>query len=275
MAEQCKYHHLESGERAMEQAKSRRGQPDSSWHERLIVEERFVPVAVRRRLYLTAWVLIVAGLIVFFVCLVGVLTHTGFERLDQPVETWFLAHRSTTMTALMIALAIAFGPVTLPIVVFIVVVVWTLLAKHAWRPIMMAAGMVMGLLLAEVLAPWVRHPRPPVGLMLFGADSTFSFPSGHVLGTADFLLLLAFLIASRRQKTGFTVLAVSIAVLIILAQVASRLYLGYHWISDTTASLALSMVVVGAVMAIDTLRTVRVRGEHVEGTHSQTQVDGS
>ena len=111
--------------------------------------------------------------------------------------------------------------------------------------------------------------------MLFGADHTFSFPSGHVLGTSDFLLVLAFLLASRRQSTRFTAAAVALAVLGILAQVASRLYLGYHWISDTTASMALSMVVLGAVMAIDTKRTVRIPGEPVRGELSQQQIHGT
>jgi membrane-associated phospholipid phosphatase len=240
-----------------------------------MVEERLVPAADRQRLHVTAWVLILTGLALFFVLLFGVVTHTGFERLDQPVETWFLAHRSGTVTPLMIGLAIAFGPITLPIVVLVVVVVWVLMAKHAWRPLLLAAGMVTGLLLAQVIAPLVRHPRPPAEFMLFGTDSSFSFPSGHVLGTSDFLLLLAFLIASRRQKRGFTVLAVGIAVIVILAQVVSRLYLGYHWISDTTASIALSMVVVGAAMAVDTARTARVPGGRVKGSHSQAQVGGS
>jgi undecaprenyl-diphosphatase len=67
----------------------------------------------------------------------------------------------------------------------------------------------------------------------------------------------------------------SLAGVVILAQVASRLYLGYHWITDTTASVALALVILGVIMAIDTARTVRVRGESVHGAHSQPQVDGT
>jgi undecaprenyl-diphosphatase len=111
--------------------------------------------------------------------------------------------------------------------------------------------------------------------MLFGPDHSYSFPSGHVLGAADFLLLLAFLLASRRQQTGFTIAAFVVAALGIALQIVSRLYLGYHWISDTTSSVALSLVVLGVVIAIDTHRTVRVRGERIEGRNSQLQVDGS
>ncbi|MFQ4148808.1 phosphatase PAP2 family protein [Arthrobacter sp. LAPM80] len=251
------------------------GHKHAGWHQKFIVEERFVPAAVRTRLYATSLVLVVVGLTVFLILLQGVQTHTGFQRLDEPVNTWFMSLRSPALTGFMVALAFIFGPIALPIIVLVVVVIWTFLTKHAWRPFLLAAGMITGVILAQVLAPLVRHPRPPVDLMLIGADSTFSFPSGHVLGTSDFLLILAFLIASRRQKTSLTVLLFSIATAVILAQVASRLYLGYHWITDTTASMALSLVILGAVMAIDTARTVRVNGEHVKGEHSQPQVDGT
>lgn len=96
-----------------------------------------------------------------------------------------------------------------------------------------------------------------------------------MLGTSDLLLLVAFLLASRIRRTWFTVLASVVAISGIAAQVVSRLYLGYHWVSDTTASIALSMVVVGTVIAIDTGRTVRIPGEPVTGAFSIAQKDGT
>lgn len=254
---------------------SRDGNKAAGLREKFIVEERIVPAATRRRLYLTATVLTAAGLALFLTVLIGVLTQSGFQHLDEPVNTYFMAQRSPGLTSFMIALAVIFGPTALPIIVLVVLIGWTLLARHAWRPILLGAGMITGLLLAQILAPLVRHPRPPVDLMLFGADSTFSFPSGHVLGASDFLLILAFLIASRRQNKALTILLFSIAAVAILAQMASRLYLGYHWISDTTASVALSLIILGVLMAVDTLRTVRVPGERVQGPQSQPAVDGT
>ena len=247
----------------------------SGWHQRFVVEERYVPAAERRALYVTAIVLVIVGLIGFTIVLLGVLGHTGFERLDQPVELWFNAQRAQDTTNFMIVLAIIFGPVALPIIVLVVLVIWTFTARHVWRPLLMAGGMLAGVILAQTIAPIVQHPRPPIGDMLFGPDRTFSFPSGHVLGTSDFFLLLAFLLASRIRRTWFTVAAISFAVIGIAAQVVSRLYLGYHWISDTTASNFLSLVIVGTVIAIDTHRTARVKGERVEGELSKTQTDGT
>lgn len=247
----------------------------SRWHQRFIVEERYVPASTRRRLYLTSGALVAVGLIAFLLLLTAVLTHQGFERLDLPVERWFNELRSPETTGFMIVLAVIFGPIVMPVVVLVVVVWWSITARHLWRPLLLAGGMLTGVILAGILAPLVRHPRPPVALMLFGADHSYSFPSGHVLGTSDFLLILAFLLASRIQKPAFTVGAFAVAGLVIALQVVSRLYLGYHWISDTSASIALSLVVLGCVIAIDTHRTVRVEGETVEGELSQKQVDGT
>ncbi|MGH1526350.1 hypothetical protein ACRAWC_20885 [Leifsonia sp. L25] len=97
-----------------------------------------------------------------------------------------------------------------------------------------------------------------------------------MLGTSDFLLILAFLIASRIQRPWVTVLAFAVAVFGIVLQIVSRLYLGYH--SDQRhhrVRVALSLAVLGGVIALDTWRTVRVEGEPIEDPMSQKQVHGT
>jgi len=247
----------------------------SGWREKFVVEERYVQPAERRRLYIGASAMIVIGAAGFAFLLVSVLTHSGFALLDRPVEQWFDAQRSASTTGFMIVLAVIFGPVAMPIIVAVTLVIWIIVARHLWRPILLACGMVTGVILAEGLAPIVQHPRPPIGMMLFGIDRTFSFPSGHVLGTCDFLLIMSYLFASRIRRAWFTTVALVVAILGISAQVISRLYLGYHWISDTTASMALSLVIVGTVIIVDTHRTVRVPGERVVGKASKPQEDGT
>ena len=247
----------------------------SDWNDKFIVEVRAVDPAARRRLYITAGILVAVGLVAFLILLVAVLTHSGFERLDLPVEKWFNARRSADVTGYWIAMAIVFGPVALPIIVLVVLVVWIILARHVWRPALLGAGMLVGVATALILAPIVRHPRPPVALMLLGPDQTYSFPSGHVLGTSDFFLIVAFLLASRIQKKWFTIIAFAVAIAAIFAQVYGRLYLGYHWISDTLASVALSLIILGLVIAFDTARTSREPGETVRGQLSRAQADGT
>jgi undecaprenyl-diphosphatase len=105
--------------------------------------------------------------------------------------------------------------------------------------------------------------------MLFGADNTFAFPSGHVLGACDFLLLTTYLIFSRRRNPKTAVIGFAVAGVGIFLAAVSRLYLGYHWTSDALASLAISFVILGAVIALDTWRTARIPGERVTGVLSK------
>ena len=184
-------------------AQAQAGKPQGRWrtfHEKFVVEERFMSVTARRNLYRTAVVLMIAGAVLFVVILAGVLQHGGISAADEPVRTWLLTLRAEPTTIIMIILAIIFGPIGLPIIVLIVTVAWGLLAKHAWRPMLLAGAMLTGVILAQVIGHIVERHRPPIDLMLFGADSTFSFPSGHVLGACDFLLVTTFLVFSRRQN---------------------------------------------------------------------------
>ncbi len=65
--------------------------------------------------------------------------------------------------------------------------------------------------------------------MLFGADSTFSFPSGHVLGACDFLLVTTFLVSRAAKTRRLPWWASVVAGIGIFFAAVSRLYLGYHW----------------------------------------------
>jgi membrane-associated phospholipid phosphatase len=60
---------------------------------------------------------------------------------------------------------------------------------------------------------------------------------------------------------GPVALTLSILVVVVtwgMATAVSRLYLGYHWATDALASVSLSLVILGAVIDLDTHRTVRV-----------------
>lgn len=252
-------------------AQAQAGKPQGRWrtfHEKFVVEERFMSVTARRNLYRTAVVLMIAGAVLFVVILAGVLQHGGISAADEPVRTWLLTLRAEPTTIIMIILAVIFGPIGLPIIVLIVTVAWGLLAKHAWRPMLLAGAMLTGVILAQVIGHIVERHRPPIDLMLFGADSTFSFPSGHVLGACDFLLVTTYLVFSRRKNPMSAVIAFIVAGIGIFFAAVSRLYLGYHWMTDALGAFSISLVILGGVIALDTWRTARIPGEQVTGTLS-------
>lgn len=239
------------------------------FHDKFVVEERYMSVQDRKNLYRIAVSLAVAGAGLFVWILAGVLQQDGFTAGDEPVRSWLLTLRSEPLTAIMIFLAIVFGPVALPIIVLVVTVAWGLLAKHAWRPMLLAGAMLTGVILSQIIGRTIGRQRPPVDLMLFGADFTFSFPSGHVLGACDFLLVGTFLIFSRRGNRKAAVAGFLLAGVGIFFAAVSRLYLGYHWLTDALASLSVSFVILGGVIALDTWRTARIRGEQITGELSK------
>ncbi|MCF3141108.1 phosphatase PAP2 family protein [Paenarthrobacter sp. AR 02] len=235
------------------------------FHQKFVVEERYMEPRARKALYSTAAMLALLGVTLFVVTLMGVLQKNGLALDDAAAESGLLAIRSEPLTVVMIVLAVVFGPIGLPIIVLVVTVAWGLLAKHAWRPMLLAAAMLTGVGLAQIIGRSVARERPPVSLMLFGADTTFSFPSGHVLGASDFLLVLTFLVFSRHRNPKIAVISFVCAGVGVVLAALSRIYLGYHWLTDAVASVALSLVVLGAVIALDTWRTARVPGETVTG----------
>ncbi|MGN6744083.1 MAG: phosphatase PAP2 family protein [Amnibacterium sp.] len=228
----------------------------SAWREKFLAERRPRTEAERRRILVLAAVLIVVGIAGFVLLLVDVLLHTGVTALDRPVQRAIESLRAPGPTAVMIFLAIVFGPISMPIVVAVTTLGWFRVSRPAWRPLLLAAAMITGVILAETIAHLVGRPRPPLGQMLFGPDHTASFPSGHVLGTANYLLTGGYLLVSRVRSVRRSVLIYAIAVVFLATMIVNRIYLGYHWPTDMIASVFLALAELGAFIAIDTWRTV-------------------
>jgi undecaprenyl-diphosphatase len=229
-----------------------------AFNEKFVVEVRTVEPSTKRALYIWSVALAIVGVVAFGVILRDVITHDDIATIDKPFAALLNGVRTPELTAVMIWLAIIFGPIVLPIVALVVVVAWGFFAKHIWRPLLLAGGMLAGLILIQVITRIVGRERPPVDQMLFGVDMTPSFPSGHVMGASDLLLLIAYLVFSRRSTPVRGVLGFILAAILIVVAAVSRIYLGYHWLTDALASISLSLVVLGGVIAVDTHRTVRL-----------------
>jgi undecaprenyl-diphosphatase len=96
----------------------------------------------------------------------------------------------------------------------------------------------------------VARPRPADELMTVpGVESSFSFPSGHTIGAATLVLVSGYLIWSRHH-TGLRLTIWAVASVVVVALVAvSRLYLGYHFVTDVLAAVSLALAVLGVVVA--------------------------
>src|SRR3954453_1102712 len=91
--------------------------------------------------------LVVAGLAVFLGVLDGVREKDDLWDLDQPVLDWLVAHRTTGFTSALAAITFVSGPTVLPIIVAVGCLVWGLVRREWWRPVLLAAAMVGSTLL--------------------------------------------------------------------------------------------------------------------------------
>ena len=204
----------------------------------------------RRRIALAASCLLF-GLLAFAGIAVFVFSGASAMSVDQPDHAWFVAERSAAATAVFTAVTSVSAPELLPFLVIAGALVWALWKRQWWRPLLLIGAMLFTVALTVLLKLFITHDWPAADQMLLGPDDQHSFPSGHTLVAAVFLLVSAYLVVSRSKRRFVAPAAASAAGLGILAVAVSRLYLGYHWLTDVSASLALALLVLGAVMLLD------------------------
>jgi membrane-associated phospholipid phosphatase len=105
-------------------------------------------------------------------------------------------------------------------------------------------------------------------LAFFGTSpSSYSFPSGHALGSLCFYGALAALLSARIGSRRVRICIWTVAVLIVGMIGFSRVYLGVHYPSDVVAGYCAGIVWVGGVGVVD--RILRGRPKTKDGTTGQ------
>lgn len=112
-----------------------------------------------------------------------------------------------------------------------VLIVGTLLALRRWREASFAAVAFVGSALLNLGSKQVFQRDRPSLWESIAPESTYSFPSGHAMGTMTFACVLVLLAWPTRWRWPAVVLAPSFVVLVG----ASRVYLGVHYPSDILA----------------------------------------
>ncbi|WP_051133485.1 phosphatase PAP2 family protein [Nocardia paucivorans] len=107
--------------------------------------------------------------------------------------------------------------------------------RAQWAEFALIAGVGLGAAISvRVLKYLVGRERPPVeGQLVSVADP--AYPSGHSLGSAAVVGILATLVAWRVRRRSIVVTVVAGAVVFVGLVGLSRVYLGVHWPTDVLA----------------------------------------
>ncbi|MDH6284394.1 phosphatase PAP2 family protein [Prescottella agglutinans] len=167
---------------------------------------------------------------------------------DGPVTSWFVAHRTSTLDGVAVAVTNLGSPAA---TVALAVVVAALLAwrAHSLIPAVVLIGTVGAASAAStVLKVLIGRDRPPAAVQKI-VETDHSFPSGHVTGTATLLAMIVVIAAAGRSRRVRAALAV-VAALVVVLVAATRVYLGVHWLTDVVggALLAAFFATLGAAV---------------------------
>jgi len=194
--------------------------------------------------------LVAIGLALMLFVSVDIHDNIGLATLDQPTLDWFSAHRSDWLTTIMHILTTLVSAELLLVVAAIVAGIWYWRTREKWRPLLFVTSFAGSIAVAWCIKLFVTRLRPLPDTMLPPLETGYSLPSIHTFGAAMFVLILGYLLYSRQRK-GFW-LWFSAAVIFTAIAGITRLYLGYHWLTDLIASVGLALIALAIVITIDT-----------------------
>jgi len=197
-------------------------------------------------LHLTVGFLISASALWLFGSITeDVVHHEALTAVDLSFNTWMRAHATPLGDHVAIAISFIGGPMAMTIIALVVGMM--LVRRSAWLTLSVwLAAFVVGAFLDWMLKSMIRRPRP-VGAERFIHGVSFSYPSGHSMGSLIGFAMLAYLLVelwppARRHRT--VVVITTIALVLLVGW--SRLYLGVHYLSDVIAGFAAGAVWVTA-----------------------------
>jgi len=175
----------------------------------------------------------------------------GLGKLNQPLITWIVNHRSDAVTNMAKIITSIANPYTFAVIVGFIVVAWIILKREIWRPIILACAVAVAAVTSTLLKMVFMDSRPLQIDMIPTFEYDFSFPSGHTIGMAVFLLVLGYLIYSRHYSIQKFWTWIFVAIVGTGLIGFSRLYLGYHWLTDVIASIGLALIILAIVIVVD------------------------
>ncbi len=198
--------------------------------------------------------LLVLGVLGFAALFDAVREREDLWALDEPLLAWLVAHRTPAVTSVLTVVTNLFGPFVLPVLVAVGCVVWARRSGTWWEPGLLAGAMVLATLTSTVLKAVIARPRPPdASMVVAGVERSFSFPSGHTIGAATLVLVGGYLVWHRHHSGRLLAGWVLVSVVVVAAVAGSRLYLGYHFLTDVLAGVSLAVAVLGVVVVVSRL----------------------
>jgi undecaprenyl-diphosphatase len=189
--------------------------------------------------------------LLFFSWLAREVFEGEFTNFDLHIRSIVHGYANPSLTWAMEALSDLGSPVFLS-GLFVVLIAIFLFVRWRYAAIWLAIAMV-GTVGLDVTLKDLFHRARPVPYFIPDPGS-YSFPSGHALGSFCFYMVLAGLLTARMRNLAARILTWLLAALLVGAIGFSRVYLGVHWPTDVIAGYAAAAFWVGGLVSVDRYR---------------------
>lgn len=199
----------------------------------------------------------IIGTTIFVISYFGATTGSGLGSFNQSILDFMIRIRQVNLTDYMSAITIAGSPATVAAATIAITLIWASYKREFWRP----ALLVVSMMAASSVAVWLKSlfmtARPLHKYMVPPYENFYAFPSGHTIGIFVVLIVIGYLICSRKTSV-LRIISWSAITVIATAIVAfSRLYLGYHWLTDVLGSIGLGLIILSIIVFVDKITTNR------------------
>ena len=192
------------------------------------------------------FVIALAGTFIF-VGLASYVRTGATQSFDESVLRWMGAHHSKLTDSLMLEIT-ALGTGMVVMMIVLVAGLFLVLTQHRYSALLLLVSTFGGLVLNTVLKMGFHRPRPQV--IEWGTQAvSSSFPSGHAMSAAIVYSTVAYLAARLHRRLWARWAMMILALVLIVAISASRMYLGVHYPSDVVAGVVIGLAWAGFCMA--------------------------
>ncbi|MEP6946124.1 MAG: phosphatase PAP2 family protein [Acidobacteriota bacterium] len=167
------------------------------------------------------------------------------NAFDQAVRNGIHSASSPALTSFFIGVSFIGSPVFLITLGVVAVIAFAYLGKK--RGSILIVITMAGEIVLDVGLKGIYARARPEPFFNYALPQSFSFPSGHALGSLCFYGIVAWIIATRTTSLAIRWTAPSTAALLILLVGVSRIYLGVHYPTDVLAGFTAGAVWTAAV----------------------------
>jgi membrane-associated phospholipid phosphatase len=201
--------------------------------------------------------------LLFFGWLTDEVLEGQTRRFDDTTRTAVHQLASPGLTVAM--RGISFLGSTYFLLALTIVVVVCFLLRHWQREAMLFAITMAGGGLLDVTLKHAFHRARPVPFFNLVVPSSYSFPSGHALGSFCFYGALAAILATRLRDRSIRIALWYSSALIILLIGFSRIYLGVHYTTDVLAGFAAALIWIVVVAFVEQRLALRRQRKQKSG----------